>query len=105
MKPGEAEQDWGSLMPLTMRPTGLSSPIDNDRRDFTVYCGEWAMGRIYEQRGEPEHIGWFWSLYGVVGKPPKVHTNDHAPTFEEAKAQLEAAWRRWLDWVQTAGSK
>jgi hypothetical protein len=100
MKPGEAEQDWGSLMPLTMRPTGLSSPIDNDRRDFTVYCGEWAMGRIYEQRGEPEHIGWFWSLYGVVGKPPKVHTNDHAPTFEEAKAQLEAAWRRWLDWAQ-----
>jgi hypothetical protein len=100
MKPGEAEQDWGSLMPLTMRPTGLFSPIDNDRQDFTVYCGEWAMGRIYEQRGEPEHIRWFWSLYGVVGKPPKVHTNDHAPTFEEAKAQLEAAWRRWLDWAQ-----
>jgi hypothetical protein len=36
----------------------------------------------------------------VVGKPPKGHTNDHAPTFEEAKAQLEAAWRRWLDWAQ-----
>jgi hypothetical protein len=31
---------------------------------------------------------WFWTLYGVVGKPPKVHTNDHAPTLEEAKAAV-----------------
>jgi ABC transporter substrate binding protein len=46
-----------ALMPLTMRPTKLSSPVDKDRQDFTVYCGEWAMGRIYEQRGKPEHIG------------------------------------------------
>lgn len=61
-------------MPLTMRPTKLSSPVDNDRQDFTVYCGEWAMGRIYEERGGPDHMRWFWSLYGVVGKPPKVHT-------------------------------
>jgi hypothetical protein len=36
--------------------------------------------------GEPEHMRWFWSLYGVVGKPSKVHMNDHAPTLEEAKA-------------------
>ena len=45
-----------------------------------------------------KHMHWFWTLYGVVGKPPKVHTNDHAPTLEEAKAQLEAAWRQWLRW-------
>ena len=87
-------------MPLIMRATGLVSPIDKDRQDFTVYCGEWPMGRIYEQGGEPEHMHWFWTLYGVVGKPPKVHTNDHAPTLEEAKAQLEAAWRQWLRWAK-----
>ena len=63
-------------MPLTMRPTKLSSPDDNDRQDFTVYCGEWAMGRIYEERGGPDHMRWFWSLYGVVGKPSKVHMNE-----------------------------
>ena len=34
------------------------------------------------------------------GKPPKVHTNDHAPTLDEAKAQFEAAWKRWLDWAK-----
>ena len=29
-------------MPLTMRATELASPIDQHRRDFTVYSGEWA---------------------------------------------------------------
>ena len=39
-------------MPLTMRPTGLASPIDKDRQDYTIYSGAWAVGRIYEERGE-----------------------------------------------------
>jgi hypothetical protein len=47
-------------MPLTMRPTGW------DRPEFTVYWGDWPMGRIYEERGGREHMRWFWSLYGVV---------------------------------------
>ena len=50
-------------MPLTMRPNELSSPVDNDRQDFTVYCGEWAMGRIYEERGGPDNMRWFRSLH------------------------------------------
>jgi hypothetical protein len=32
-------------MPLTMRATGLASPVDKDRQDFTIYSGDWAMGR------------------------------------------------------------
>jgi hypothetical protein len=35
-------------MPLTMRPTGLESPVNKDRQDFTIFSGDWAMGRIYE---------------------------------------------------------
>ena len=27
------------------------------------------MGRIPEQRGGPEHMRWFWSLFGMFGKP------------------------------------
>ena len=34
------------LMRLTLRPTGLSSEIDKDRHDYTVYCGGWDVGRI-----------------------------------------------------------
>ena len=40
-------------MQLTMRPTGLESAIDKDRQDFTIFSGDWAMGRIYEDRGAP----------------------------------------------------
>ena len=36
-----------------MRSTGLGSGIDKDRQDFTIYSGEWATGRIYQQRGGP----------------------------------------------------
>jgi hypothetical protein len=28
-----------------MRPTGLASPVDKDRQNFTIYSGDWAMGR------------------------------------------------------------
>jgi hypothetical protein len=38
-------------MALTMRPTGLGSGIDKDRQDYTVFTGEWEVGRIYETRG------------------------------------------------------
>jgi hypothetical protein len=49
-------------MPLKMRPTGLGAGIDKDRQDFTIYSGEWAIGRIYETRGDPDHLRWFWSF-------------------------------------------
>ena len=77
-------------MPLTMRPTGLASPGDKDRQDVTVYCGEWAVGRIYEQRGLPDHM--FWSLYGMLGKPVDMRTNGHAATLDEAKEQCEITY-------------
>jgi hypothetical protein len=49
-------------VPLKLRPTGLGSGIDKDRRDYTVYCGGWAIGRIYETRGGPANLRWFWPM-------------------------------------------
>ena len=46
-------------MPLKLRPTGLGSEIDKDRSDYTVFCGEWAVGRIYETHGGPDNLRWF----------------------------------------------
>jgi hypothetical protein len=43
-------------------PDGLGAGIDKDRPDYTVYSGGWAVGRIYETRGGPDHLRWFWSL-------------------------------------------
>ena len=85
-------------MPLTMRPIGLASPGGKDRQDVTVYCGEWAVGRIYEQRGLPDPM--FWSLYWMLGKPVDMRTNGHTATLDEAKAQLESTWRQWLAWAK-----
>jgi hypothetical protein len=37
-------------MPLKLRPSGLGSGIDKDRPDYTVFTGEWEIGRIYQAR-------------------------------------------------------
>ena len=83
-------------MPLTMRPTALGAGIDKDRLDYTVYCGGWTVGRIYETRGGPDHLRWFWSL---TVDPPMARS-DKVSTLEEAKAQFETAWRQWLAWAE-----
>jgi hypothetical protein len=36
---GDGRHPQGRLMPLTMRPAGLSSGIDQDRADYTVFWG------------------------------------------------------------------
>ena len=87
-------------MPLTMRATGLSSPVDKGRVDFTFYCGAWAVGRIYEHLEGPERLRWFWALNGMFGRPREIRDHGHAPTFDEAKAQFEAAWQQWLEWAK-----
>jgi hypothetical protein len=59
------------VMPLKFSRTGLGSGIDKDRPDYTVYCGEWDVGRIYQTRGGPESLRWFWLSSGaVVTAPP-----------------------------------
>ena len=50
-------------MALKMRATGLSSPVDEHLTDFTVLTGEWVIGRIYEVRGSPPDLRWFWALH------------------------------------------
>jgi hypothetical protein len=40
--------------------TGLSR-IDQDRADYTVFCGEWNIGRIYDSR-RSRQSRWFWSM-------------------------------------------
>jgi hypothetical protein len=58
------------------------------------------MGRIYEERGSPQHLRWYWSLHGILGKPLDMRTDGRAPTLEDAKAEFEASWRKWLAWAR-----
>jgi hypothetical protein len=56
-------------MGLTLRPTGLGSPADKDRSDYTVFSGEFAVGRIHEVRGAPADFQGFWAITGIFGTP------------------------------------
>jgi hypothetical protein len=43
-----------------LRPTGAE--IDKDRPDHAACAGEFEVGRIYETRGGPDSLRWFWLL-------------------------------------------
>jgi hypothetical protein len=80
-------------MPLTMHPTGLGAGIDEDRLDYTIYSGGWAVGRIYEIRGGPDTLRWFWSL--------TLNLRWHAPIGcrawrkPSAVSEVLEAWKAW----------
>jgi hypothetical protein len=65
-------------MALTMRRTGIGPEINKDHPDFTVFCGLWTIGRIYERPGFAEAERWSWSLNGIHKKPPGIDTHGHA---------------------------
>jgi hypothetical protein len=86
-------------MTLKLRPTGLGSGIDKDRSDYAVYSGEWNIGRIYETRGGPESLRWFWSMTanGPMMRADRVATLDRLRrSFRRAgmRGRLERSWKR-----------
>ena len=83
-------------MALTMRPTGLGSGIDKDRANYTVHSGKWAIGRIYQTRGGPQSLRWFWSMT-ITGPMTR---SDKVATLEEAKAQFQKSWAAWKVWAK-----
>ena len=77
-------------MALKLRPTGLGSGIDKDRPDYTVVTGEWEVGRIYETRGGPDNLRWFWSM--TVNGP--MTRSDRVATLEEPRRSFPNC-ERW----------
>src|SRR6476620_802476 len=95
-------------MALTMRPTGLGSGIDKDRQDYTVYTGGWDIGRIYEVRGGPDDLRWFWSFafHGPMTR------SDRAATWKRPRLSFKRPgmsgkrgrrWRRRRDALEQRG--
>jgi hypothetical protein len=89
-------------MPLTMRPTGLASPVYEHLQDWTVLNDGQAVGRIYEDgsASTPPEMRWFWSVTVYVNPKAGIVTSGKALTLAVAKAQFEAAWRQWLAWAK-----
>ena len=82
-----------------MRPTGLSSGFYKDTLDYSVFCGEWCIGRIYETRTGPESLRWFWALH-CPSKPESLRIANQVATLEVAKAEFEASWKQWKAWAK-----
>ena len=89
-------------MALTTRPAGLSSGIDQDRADYTVFCGECNIGRIYEVRGGPEHLRWFWALH-FPSKPENLRTDNRVATLDEGGVRGELAAMAGVGEVRRGG--
>ena len=90
---------WSSPARDCALPTGLGHGVYRDDVDFSVFSGDWAIGRIYERKGFADAVRLFCSLHGVVlTRPPEIHTDGHEPTLEMTKAWLKRSWDRWLEW-------
>jgi hypothetical protein len=63
-------------MPLSLRPTGLSSPAFADWADYCVVEDGQVIGRIYEDRYVPADIKLFWSITEYVHPALGIRTHD-----------------------------
>jgi hypothetical protein len=54
-----------------------------------------VIGRIYEVRGSPPDLRWFWSLH--LNGPMK--RSDRVASLDEAKDQLKTSWEAWKVWT------
>jgi|ERR1700722_5815560 hypothetical protein len=68
-------------MPLTLRPTGLSSPAYRDWADYIVRDDGRDVGRIYEDRHSRPELRWFWAI--------SIYVNTASP-----QAGARRAWTR-----------
>ena len=83
-------------MSLSLRRTGPSPPVYAHLADYTVIDAGRQVGRIYED----PHVcqPWFWSIL-VIGACHAGKTSGRAVSLEEAKADFQTNYRRWLIWA------
>jgi hypothetical protein len=67
-----------------------------DRPDYTAHCGGWDVGRIYQTRGGPETLRWFWSM--TVNGP--MTRSNRVASLQEAEAQFQKSWDEWKVWAK-----
>ena len=98
-KSWRSSQGSNSPMHLKMRPTGLGHGVYKDVPDYSIFCGEWCIGRIYETRTGPADLRWFRALHAPGGRET-LRPSNHVATLDEAKAEFEASWTQWKAWAK-----
>ena len=82
-------------MPLTLRPTGLSSPAYRDWLDYVIVEDCRDVGRVYEDRHSRPELRWFWSITVYVNPKLGITTSGRAPSLETAKGEFVTNWQRY----------
>ena len=66
---------------------------DAHRESWNVYYGDVRIGAIGRRAGVPVDVDqWGWSLGFYPGVDPGQHRSGSAATFDQARADFEAAW-------------
>ena len=86
-------------MRLSLRHTGLAPP-DPNPKDYVIIDAGREIGRLYEDRSALPELRWYWSIIVIGAHQAGIRTNGRAATIEEAKAQFEINYRKWLVWAR-----
>jgi hypothetical protein len=67
--------------------------------DYGIFCGEWCIGRIYENRSGPKDLRWFWAFH-APSKPGSMRISNQVASLEAAKEEFETTWTAWKAWAK-----
>jgi len=87
-------------MPLALHSNPASAPVRR-KTDHLVMSGQLEVGRIYKRDTPNESDSeWLWAINGVQRAAPGImRVAGIAPSFEQAKAELQENWEKWLAWA------
>jgi hypothetical protein len=84
-------------MPLVLK---RNLQTQDDAFDNHVMSGELRVGRIYRRdiASRPE-LQFLWAINGVYGGPDGMRVSGITPTVDQAQAELQENWEKWLAWA------
>jgi uncharacterized membrane protein len=86
-------------MPLELHPNPNSAPARR-KTDHIVMNGRLEVGRIYKRDSLLEDSQWLWAINGVQRAAPDVmRVAGVSPSLDQAKADLQENWHKWLAWA------
>jgi hypothetical protein len=68
--------------------------------DYHVVSGGLRVGRVYKQKSAMSSQPlWLWDINGVHAAPGVMRLAGTTTTLEQAQAELNANWEKWLAWA------
>ena len=83
-----------SSVSFTLRSTGRTSAMYQDRQDFTVCEDGRAIGRIREDPRARAQLRWFWMITVPGDLKLRISRSGHAATLAQAKTMFQSSWSR-----------